>query len=297
VGVVAVELRAHDGAELPAWEPGSHIDLVLPTGEVRQYSLCGPREDRGHYRVAVLREPDGSGGSAYVHDRLAVGDRVEVRGPRNNFRLEEAPAYRFVAGGIGITAILPMVAEAHRRGAEWSLVYLGRGAERLAFLDELAAYPADRVRIVPTTRDGRPSIASVTGPASPDALLYACGPSGLLADLAGSAWPEDALRFERFEPDAAALAAPREAFTVRLTQADLTLDVPADRSILDVVEGAGIAWPYSCREGTCGTCETRIVAGLADHRDAILTPAERKRNDYMMICVSRAASPTLDIEV
>ena len=297
VGVVGVGLRSHDGAEHPDWEPGSHVDLVLPNGEVRQYSLCGSRDDRHRYRVAVLRESDGTGGSSYVHDRLAVGDRLEVRGPRNNFSLEDAPAYRFVAGGIGITAILPMVHEAQRRGAEWSLVYLGRGPERMAFLDDLAALPADRVQVIGTVRSGRPDIADVTGQSTPGALLYACGPAGLLNALAESDWPEDALRFERFEPDTAALAAPREAFEVVLTESNRTLQVPADKSILDVVEEAGVAWPYSCREGTCGTCEARIVAGVADHRDAILTPAERKRNDYMMVCVSRAVSPSLDLEI
>jgi cytochrome P450/ferredoxin-NADP reductase len=297
VGIVGVGLRAHDGSELPAWEAGSHIDLVLPNGEVRQYSLCGTREQRGRYRVAVLREPDGTGGSSFVHDRLSVGDRVEVRGPRNNFRLEDAPSYRFVAGGIGITAILPMVREAERRGADWSLAYVGRGTERLAFLDEIAALPAERVQILTTARSGRPPITAVTGDASPGALLYACGPAGLLSALPTSGWPVDDIRVERFEPDAAALAAPREAFEVRLTATGATLAVPAEKSILDVVEEAGVAWPYSCREGTCGTCETRIVAGIADHRDAILTPAERARNDYLMICVSRAVSPTLELEI
>lgn len=297
VGVVGVRLRTHDDSDLPAWTPGSHVDLVLPHGETRQYSLCGDVDDRQSYRLAVLREPAGTGGSSYVHDRLVVGDRVEVRGPRNNFALEDAPAYRFVAGGIGITAILPMVREAQRRGVEWSLLYLGRGLERLAFRDELAALPAERVRVVGTSRGGRPSVDEVVGDAVAGALLYACGPARLLGALATSGWPEDDIRLERFEPDAAALAAPREAFDVRLATTGRTLRVPPEKSILDVVEEAGVAWPYSCREGTCGTCETRIVAGLADHRDAILTPAERKRNDYLMICVSRAASPSLDLEI
>ncbi len=296
--VVAVELRARDGAELPAWAPGSHVDLLLPGGLVRQYSLCGDAGDLTSYRVAVLREPAGSGGSTYVHDSLTPGTPIEVRGPRNNFELEDAPAYRFVAGGIGITAILPMVREARRRGAEWSLVYLGRDRARLALLDEVEGLPADRVRVIATETEGRPSTAEIAGAATPGALLYACGPSSLLRALGeASTWPEDALRVERFEPDAAALAAPREPFRVRLTVSDRDLDVPADRSILDVVEDAGIAWPYSCREGTCGSCEARIVAGRGDHRDAILTPAERRRDEHLMICVSRAATPTLELEI
>lgn len=295
--VLALELSALDGAELPSWEPGSHVDLVLPNGLVRQYSLCGDRADRSTYRVAVLREQDGTGGSAFVHQSIAVGDRIEIRGPRNNFDLRDAPAYLFVAGGIGITAILPMVVEAHQRGAEWSLMYIGRQEERLAFLPDIAALPPERVRVIATERDGRPPMELILGGAQPGALLYACGPAGLLSALSASSWPEDTIHLERFEPDAAALAAPREAFEVRLTEANVTLAVPAEKSVLDVVEEAGISWPYSCREGTCGTCETRIVAGIADHRDAILTPAERKLNEYMMICVSRAISPSLELEI
>jgi ferredoxin len=151
--------------------------------------------------------------------------------------------------------------------------------------------------VIATEQSGRPTIGELVGTGQPGALLYACGPAGLLTSLTESTWPEDRIRVERFEPDAAALAAPREAFEVTLTEAKKTLQVPADKSVLDVVEEAGIAWPYSCREGTCGTCETRIVAGIADHRDAILTPAERKLNDYMMICVSRAATPSLELEI
>ena len=295
-GVVAVELRASKGDALPAWEVGSHVDLLLPGVLVRQYSLCGPREDRGHYRIAVLHEPAGSGGSAYIHDRLAVGDQVEVRGPRNNFELEAAPAYRFVAGGIGITAILPMVLEAERSGAAWSLVYVGRSLERMPFLDELAVLPPERVRVVTTARTGRPSITEVVGPYEDGALLYACGPVGLLAALAESGWPVDDVRFERFTPDREALSAPAEAFRVRLARSSRVLDVPTDRSILQVMEDAGMSWPFSCREGTCGSCEASILAGSADHRDAILTPAERRANESMMVCVSRAVGSELTLD-
>jgi cytochrome P450/ferredoxin-NADP reductase len=294
--VVALELRARDGSALPEWSPGAHVDLVLPGGLIRQYSLCGDRADLSTYRIAVLREEQGTGGSAFVHDRLTMAERVSVRGPRNNFALREAPRYLFVAGGIGITAMLPMVREADERGVEWSLVYLGRSRKRMAFLDELSGLPAERVRIVASEEEGRVPVAEILAGAGEGTQVYACGPGGLLTDLV-SAWPEDDVHVERFEPDAAALSAPTEAFSVRLTGVGRTLDVPAAKSILDVVEEAGIAWPYSCREGTCGTCETRIVAGSADHRDAVLTPAERRRNEYMMICVSRAASPELSLEI
>ncbi|CAN5225370.1 hypothetical protein BH11ACT2_BH11ACT2_05420 [soil metagenome] len=295
--VVALELGARDGSPLPEWQPGSHIDLVLPDGLIRQYSLCGDPADRSRYRIAVLREDDGSGGSSFVHDRLAMSDRVQIRGPRNNFAVKDAASYRYIAGGIGITAILPMVRQAQHRGADWSLVYLGRGLDRLAFLDELATLPSDRVRVIDTDADGRPGIDDLLGARSNEAELYACGPAGLLAALTASDWPEDAIHLERFEPDLAALSAPTEAFVVRLAESKQTLEVPQDSSILDVVESAGISWPYSCREGTCGTCETRILSGIADHRDAVLTPAERRANEYMMICVSRAATPELELDI
>lgn len=294
--VVAIELTARGGEDLPAWEAGAHIDLCLPGGLVRQYSLCGEVSDRSRYRVAVLLETQGTGGSAFVHKQLTMAESVGIRGPRNNFILADAPSYHFVAGGIGITAILPMVREAERRGASWSLFYLGRTADRLAFAEEVATLPAERVHIVLSGETGRVSMADILSPAVTEAHLYACGPSGLLSALA-EVWPEDALHFERFAPDEAALAAPTEAFTVRLTASDKTLAVAADTTILDVVEKAGISWPYSCREGTCGSCEARIVSGRADHRDAVLTPAERRANEYMMICVSRAETEELAIEV
>tara|TARA_R110002020_G_scaffold65413_8_gene172794 strand:- start:484 stop:2658 length:2175 start_codon:yes stop_codon:yes gene_type:complete len=293
---LAIDLRAHDGADLPSWEPGAHVDLVLPNNLVRQYSLCGTPGDDRSYRVAVLREEQGTGGSAFIHDRLRVGDRLEVRGPRNNFPLEDAPSYRFIAAGIGITAILPMVREAERRGADWSMVYLGRDVAHLAFVEEIAELPADRVRVIETRVSGRPSIEEVLGEAVPGALLYVCGPAGLLADISASAWPEQAVRLERFEPDRVAMSAPSEAFRVNLVKSGLTLEVPADTSVLEAMEKSGIAWPYSCREGTCGSCETRVIAGRADHRDAILTPAERRDNQTMMVCVSRALTPELDLD-
>src|SRR5690606_3309458 len=291
-----VTLRAADGGELPGWAPGSHIDLVLPNNVMRQYSLCGDPRDTSTYRIGVLLERDGRGGSVYVHDELREGDRVEIRGPRNHFELEPAQRYRFVAGGVGITPILPMVADAHRRGADWELLYLARSEEEVAFRTELEQYPAERVRIQVTT-GGRPTLDEIVG--EPGSAVYACGPARLLDALEEHAATREpgSLHVERFEPDLEQLAAPTEGFQVVLTESALTLDVAPDRSILDVVEEAGIAWPYSCREGTCGTCETRIVAGAADHRDAILSPAEKDSNEYMMICVSRAAGPRLELEI
>lgn len=294
--VVSIRMRGADGGVLPAWSAGAHVDLLLPEVGARQYSLCGSVEDRTTYRVAVLRESTGSGGSLYVHERLRVGDAVQIRGPRNTFDLAPASAYRFVAGGIGITAILPMVREAQSRGIDWTLVYLAGSPEGHAFRRELAYLPSERLTLVDTSATGRPPVRDIVGTHRAGSLLYACGPAGLLAAIAESSWPGDAIHFERFEPDRAALDAPRRPFRLILAGSSKTIDVPTEVSALDAVLGAGVAWPYSCREGTCGSCEVRVVAGAVDHRDAILTPAERRANESMMLCVSRAQSAEVTID-
>lgn len=294
--ILTVELQARDGADLPEWEPGAHIDVLLPEGRVRQYSLCGSKDDRRRYRIAVLNEPDGAGGSRYVHESLTLGQHLEVHGPRNNFQLQDAPAYHFVAGGIGITPILPMVREASRRKADWTFVYLGRGERDMAFLEELGSLDAGRIRVIDTQTTGRPDTEEIVAGAAPGAFLYACGPTGLLSDLAGMSWDEDSLHFERFEPDIEALEAEQSTFTAELTQSKLKLEVSKDKTLLEAMEDAGVDWPFSCREGTCGSCEVRIIAGAADHRDAILTPPERRSNETMMVCVSRADGEQISIE-
>src|SRR5882757_1006293 len=192
-GVVGLELVHPDSARLPEWTPGAHIDLVLPGGVTRQYSLRGDRWDAHRYRVGVLREPVGRGGSAYVHDELQPGDLVGVGGPRNNFPLVPAPRYRFVAGGIGITPILPMIHQADLLGADWQLLYGGRTRGSMAFRGELARH-GDRVRIVPQDEHGLLDLAGFLGDPRADTRVYACGPPPLLAALADAtaSWPSHA---------------------------------------------------------------------------------------------------------
>jgi ferredoxin-NADP reductase len=295
-GVLGLTLAAGDGAPLPAWEPGAHVDLVLRPGLVRQYSLCGDPADRRSWRIAVLREPAGRGGSAHVHDELGVGERVTVAGPRNRFPLLRSPNYLFVAGGIGITPILPMLATAQRWGARWRLVYGGRRRASMAFLDELAAYGA-RVSVRPQDHCGLLDLETLLGTPVPDTLVYCCGPEPLLAAVAEKcrAWPAGSLHVERFT--AAPVAPTGGGFDVELRASGRTLTVPADGSILRAVEDAGIAVLSSCREGTCGTCETDVLDGVPDHRDAVLTDAERAAGDVMMICVSRALTPRLVLDL
>ncbi|PRX43884.1 ferredoxin-NADP reductase [Prauserella shujinwangii] len=298
-GVVCLTLRAPDGGPLPAWAPGAHLDLLLAEGLERQYSLCGDPADTGAYTVAVLREPEGRGGSAFVHDRLAEGDTVRVRGPRNHFPLEASARYLFLAGGIGITPIVPMVAEAEARGADWLLVYGGRSRSSMAFADALAAEYGDRVRLHPLDECGPLPLDEVLGTPHPGTAVYCCGPEPLLAAVEQRcvAWGPGALHVERFAPKADADAGPRVAFEVELAVSGRTLPVPPGRSILEVVEDAGVPVLSSCREGTCGTCETEVRAGVPDHRDSLLTDEERAAGETMMICVSRSCGPRLVLEL
>ncbi|MEU8176646.1 PDR/VanB family oxidoreductase [Microbispora hainanensis] len=312
-GVVLLSLVRPDGGPLPAWTPGAHLDLVLAPGLVRQYSLCGDPGDSSVFQVAVLREPDGRGGSAYVHDRLAEGDTVRVRGPRNRFGLAESPRYLFVAGGIGITPILPMIEEAARRGCDWRLVYGGRTRASMAFADRLTRDHPGRVELCPQDETGLLDLGALLGDPRTDTLVYCCGPEPLLAAAQErcASWPTGALRFERFVPSARNDAArndaaqgegagegtAEDAFEVELALTGTTLTVPPGRSILEVVEEAGVAVLSSCREGTCGTCETAVLAGVPDHRDDLLTEEEREAGDIMFICVSRARSERLVLEL
>ena len=199
-GVVALTLADPDGAGLPPWTPGAHIDLILNDTTTRQYSLCGNPADPGRWRVGVLRAAESRGGSELVHG-LAEGAKIRIRGPRNHFPLVASPRYLFIAGGIGITPILPMIAEAEAAGADWRLLYGGRERATMAFVDELAPY-GDRVTLAPQNEAGPLDLAAVLGTPQPDTLVYCCGPEGLLAAVEElcADWPPGALHLERFAP-------------------------------------------------------------------------------------------------
>lgn len=298
-GVVVLTLRQNDGAAgpLPAWEPGAHVDLLLPGGLTRQYSLCGDPADRGAWRVAVLREAESRGGSTFVHDAMPAGTRLRVRGPRNHFRLAASPRYLFIAGGIGITPILPMLAAAEAAGAEWRLVYGGRQRGSMAFLDELAAY-GEKVTVCPQDETGLLDLAGLLGEPRADTLVYCCGPEPLLAAVEErcAAWPHGALHVERFAAPERDLPAGEE-FEVVLDGSGLTLTVMPGVSILETIEKAGVTVLSSCREGTCGTCETGVLAGVPEHRDFVLTDEEREGGDVMMICCGRSRTPRLVLDL
>lgn len=295
--VVALTLSEADGHPLPRWAPGAHIDLML--GEhTRQYSLCGDPGDDHRWRVAVRRESGGRGGSLEVHDRLHADDMVQVRGPRNHFPLRPAAQYLFIAGGIGITPILPMVAAAEAAEARWRLWYTGRRRSGMPFLDELAAY-GERVSVHPRDETGRIDLDALLGDPQPDTLVYCCGPGPLIEAVTKrcAAWPPQSLHVERFAAGSRAEPAADAPLEVVLARSGRTVTATPDRSILSAVEQAGVPVLSACAEGVCGTCETSVLDGLPDHRDSILTEAERRANDRMMICVSRSHTPRLVLDL
>ena len=297
-GVVALTLRQIADSPLPRWSPGAHVDLILDGAPTRQYSLCGDPADHHMWRLGVLRDAEGGGGSRFVHDELRDGNTVRVRGPRNNFELAASPRYQFIAGGIGITPMLPMIAAASSAGTDWQLLYGGRRRASMAFLGELAHY-GDRVTVAPQDETGLLDLDALLGAAQPDTLVYCCGPEPLLAAVEQRcrAWPPRSLRVERFSARPLTEPVRAEAFEVELTQSGLTLTIPPDRSILDVAEEAGVGVLSSCAEGTCGTCETAVLSGLPDHRDSVLTEEERRAGDCMMICVSRSCTARLVLDL
>lgn len=297
-GVVTLTLRDAEGGLLPEWDAGAHVDLVLPD-VVRQYSLCGPVGDRSEYRIAVLREPESRGGSRYVHDHLTVGTTVEIAGPRNHFALEPADRYVFVAGGIGITPILPMIERAIAAGADWRLYYGGRSRTSMAFLDRLAAL-GDRVQVLPQDEVGLLDLVTVLADVErADTLTYCCGPEALLSAVEGRCGPAGLarLRVERFASEVEVDREGDQPFEVELAQTGVTVTVEPGVSILDAVLEAGAVVDCSCEEGTCGTCETDVLEGVPDHRDVVLTDAERAAGAVMMICVSRAKSERLVLDL
>ncbi|MGV0836514.1 PDR/VanB family oxidoreductase [Mycolicibacterium thermoresistibile] len=289
--VIALTLAAADGGTLPAWRPGAHIDLALPSGRLRQYSLCGDPSDTDRYRIAVRRIPDGGGGSNEVHDQLRIGVGVSTHGPRNAFPLT-IPGYgsparrlRFIAGGIGITPILPMLAAAQAVGVEWSMMYAGRSRDSLPFLEELHRF-GDRVQVHTDDSAGLPTAAELLGDCPDGTAVYACGPAPMLtairAELAGRRHVE--LHFERF---AAPPVIDGRPFSATVASTGVEVQVAADETLLAALGRAGVHAPYSCQQGFCGTCRTRVLDGTVEHRDRLLTEPERDRN-LMLTCVSRA---------
>jgi ferredoxin-NADP reductase len=246
----------------------------------------------------VLREEDGRGGSRWIADELAEGQTLRVRGPRNNFPLLPARRYVFVAGGIGITPLVPMIRAAAAAGAEWELHYGGRTRATMAFVEELAGH-GGRVQLHPQDEVGLLPLGTVLGTPVPDTLVYCCGPSPLLDAVESGcrAWGPGVLHVERFTAVTVETDGVDTGFEVVCERSGLTVDVPPELTVLEAVENAGIDVLSSCTEGICGTCETTVLEGEPDHRDSLLTDDEKAVGDTMMICVSRCRGARLVLDL
>ncbi|QKH39082.1 oxidoreductase [Achromobacter pestifer] len=302
-GVLGLHLRSPDGAMLPAFEAGAHVDMALGNGLVRQYSLCGDPAELAVYRLGIGLAADTRGGSRYVHEQLRQGDLVDIGEPRQLFGLHaQAAGHVFIAGGIGITPILSMIHACVRRGEPWRLLYCVRDRDAAAYLPELAVH-GERVALHVDSEQGgaRCDLDAYLGAlGEPGQHVYCCGP-GPLMDAVAAACARGAIasarvHFERFAASAPATAEPGSSFTLRLARSGGCHEVPADKSVLDVLEAAGVAWPYSCREGLCRSCEAGVLSGEVDHRDYVLSDEERAANRSMMVCVSRGRG-TLELDV
>jgi ferredoxin-NADP reductase len=286
-GVVRLRLAAADGGPLPRWRPGSHLRLDLPSGRTRHYSLCGDPADLSAFTIAVRRVDGGDGGSVEIHERIAPGTVLRAFGPRNGFPFAADPVVLFIAGGIGITPILPMAREAAARGLDWRLVYAGRSLASMPLKDQVAALDPARTEILADEESGPPDCADLIRRAPANAAVYCCGPPAMLAGLraAAGATAVRAFHFERFT---APPVVGGRAFEIELRSNSTVLRVPPDRSVLDVLrDHLDPALPYSCKQGFCGLCQQRVLSGRVDHRDRRLTGAQRADGD-MLICVSRA---------
>lgn len=302
-GICSFELVPDQGAALPPFSAGAHIDVHVAPGLVRQYSLCNDPAETNRYRIAVLREPASRGGSAGMHERVRVGDRIRVGAPKNHFPLAPAQRSLLLAGGIGVTPMLAMAQTLHRAGSAFEMHYCGRSLHRMAFVDELMRSPfAAQVQV--HTDDGAPAqrldTEQVLAQPDADTHLYVCGPSGFMDHVLDTArrlgWPDDRLHREYFA--GAVTATENDApFDVRVASRGLVLRVPANQRVIDVLAAHGVDVPVSCESGVCGTCLTRVLEGTPDHRDSYLTDSERQANDQFMPCCSRAHSPLLVLDL
>ena len=301
--VLLVELRRAGGSELEPFTPGAHLEIELPNGLIRHYSLTNDWRERDRYVVGVGRAANGRGGSDFIHQSLRRGGKLVANAPRNNFTLDPgAASYLFVAGGIGITPIMSMIRWCEAVGREWRLIYAARNAQRAAFYETLRPFDS-KVHFHFDDQTGAVLDARHWLAERPEGQhVYCCGPQPLMQAVKEGAahHPGDAVHFEYFvapvaEPLADGAVAPG-AFRVELRQSKLSLVVPADRSILEVLEANGVQVPFSCREGLCRTCETTVCEGEVEHRDYVLSAEERLESKTMMVCVSRAKSPVLVLD-
>lgn len=297
--VLALTLRCADGQPLPEWQPGAHIDVHLGNGLTRQYSLCGDPDNLDEWQIAVLKDAAGRGGSLYVHDTLRTRSRLCVSGPRNNFSLVDADDYLFIAGGIGITPILPMMEAVSASGRPWRLIYGGRSRRSMAFLDRLEVRPPGSVFIVPQDECGLIDIEAVMGSVTPGTAVFCCGPPPLIdavADGCSRARPQGFYR-ELFAAPAPAGDESGCDFEVYLARSDCTITVGERVGLLDALESAGFKVTNSCRAGICGTCLLGVLGGVPDHQDHLLSDEQRDEGRVILPCVSRSKTKRLVLDL
>ena len=303
--VVRLRLNPRGGNTLPQWAPGAHLELRLPSGRLRQYSLCGRPADRQTYEIAVLREQNGRGGSVEIHDEIQVGSILPVRGPRNHFPLIEADRYLFLAGGIGVTPMLAMARQASELGKPVRFVYGGRSKAAMAFIEDLQALSGVDLVLVPQDTDGMPNLAAELGAIDVGTGIYCCGPSPMIAaveETAAVLGCEDQVHVERFEisDEMEALlnaSTDNKPFVAVLARSNIEVEVPANRRLIEVLRDVGLSVDFDCEKGICGSCETRVLDGELEHRDFVLSKRERDEGKSMMICVSRACSDKLVLDM
>jgi vanillate O-demethylase ferredoxin subunit len=301
-GVISLELKDGAGRQLPPYEPGAHVDIHLPNGMIRQYSLSNFQPNPDTYEIAIGLAECSRGGSRHIHAAVKPGDTLVISAPRNNFALADtAESYVFIAGGIGITPIVSMIRWCEMNRKDWSLLYCARSRNRAAYLRQLIGIGKRRIRQhFDDEMDGRhPDLVEYLGCLTENDLVYCCGPEQLMAAVASAAalHPRTGLHFERFSASLGAKQSASDAFALRLKRSGTELHVAPDTSILETLEAAGMAVPFSCREGLCRTCETGVVSGTPEHRDYVLSEEERSSNRSMMICVSRCSGGILELDL
>lgn len=301
--IISLELRATHGGLLPAFAAGAHIDLHLPQHIVRQYSLCNNPAERHRYVIGVLKDPQSRGGSASIHAGVHEGDVLQISEPRNQFALVEAPNYLLLAGGIGITPMMSMAEFLHRSNKPFNCHYFCRTQAKMAFRSRILEAPyASRFSLHyddTETSDGAdiPTVLSSAGSAT---HLYVCGPNGFIEFVIRTAkesgWGDERIHFEHF--GAAPVDASKNApFEVRLARSGDIVQIPSNMTVLEALLKHGCDIPASCEQGTCGTCLTRVVQGVPDHRDLYLTDDEQLLNDRFLPCCSRSKTPLLVLDL
>lgn len=303
IDITSFELAPLAGEALPDFTAGAHIDVHIPGGLIRQYSLSNDPASANCYRIAVLRDPKSRGGSLAMHDHVLEGDVISISAPKNHFPLSAASNTLLFAGGIGVTPLLSMAQRLHALGARFAMHYCARSAARLAFREEIAASPLSpyvHLHVDEGTPEQRLDINAILAACAPHTHLYVCGPSGFIEHVVNAAqscgWAKDCIHFEYFGGVSKASTSD-EVFEVKLASTGQSFSIPADKSVVEVLAEHGIDIPTSCEQGVCGTCITRILDGTPEHRDTYFTDGERALNNQFTPCCSRAKSAQLVLDL